>query len=528
MTQTETDQETTVCRSPIDGRVLGYSPITSPDELIGIIERANVAQRSWAETPIEERALYMLHVKDYLVEHADDIAETIHWDNGKTKIDAMTTEVLASAIAVNYYIKNAKRFLKPEKLRAGNIILSYKRSKIYRVPFGVIGIISPWNYPFTIPFHEVVIALLSGNAVVLKTATDTQMVGRKLEECIQSAGLPDGVFNYINMSGSLAGKTMLENGIDKLFFTGGTDTGSKIMQKAGETLTPVSLELGSNDAMIVCDDADLERAAGGAAWAGLQNSGQSCGGVERIYVHESVYDQFLDILKSQVELMQIAGEDDLFDDLGAMTTSEQMQIVCSQLEDALDGGATIYAESERPPKDGGENYFPAMILTNVTHDMSIMKEETFGPIIGVMKYHTIDEAIQWTNDSNLGLTSSIWSRDQRKAEQIARHIESGAVLINDHLMSHGMAETPWGGFKQSGIGRTHGKLGFHEMTESQVIIRDNLPFVKRDLWWHPYSPELYKQLKALVSLLYGKKFGERIKALGTVLKAVPRMFKRKV
>lgn len=527
MTETDTQLDATICRSPIDGRILGYSPLTSAEELIDIIQRAKVAQRSWVETPVANRARYILRIRDFLVEHADDIAETIHWDNGKTQIDAITTEVLASAIVVNYYAKNANRFLKPQKLRAGNIILSNKRSKIYRVPFGVIGIISPWNYPFTIPFHEVIIGLLSGNAVVLKTATDTQMVGRKLEECIQSAGLPDGVFNYINMSGSLAGKTMLENGIDKLFFTGGTDTGSKIMQKAGETLTPVSLELGSNDAMIVCEDADLERAAGGAAWAGLQNSGQSCGGVERIYVSEKIYDQFMEILKSHVESMQIAGNDGMNDDLGAMTTSEQMQIVCAQLEDALDRGATIYAESQKPPKNGGENYFPAMILTNVNHEMSIMRKETFGPIIGVMKYQNIDEAIEWTNDSNLGLTSSVWSRDQKKAEWIARNLECGAVLINDHLMSHGMAETPWGGFKQSGIGRTHGKFGFDEMTQPQVIIRDNLPFVKRDLWWHPYSAKLYKQLKALLILLYGKKFGARLRALGTVLKAVPRMFKRK-
>ncbi|MBS1272495.1 MAG: putative succinate-semialdehyde dehydrogenase [NADP(+)] 2 [Candidatus Marinimicrobia bacterium] len=523
----KSQQEATACYNPVSGEVIGHSSITSRAELSNVIAKARLAQKTWAELLVKNRTKYVYEIRDWIVGHSDEIAETIHQDNGKSKVDALATEVLSASIAANYYAKNAERFLQPRKLKAGNIILSYKRSRLHRVPFGVVAIISPWNYPFTIPFHEIIIALLSGNAVILKAARETQMVGRKLEECIQSAGLPEGVFNYVNMPGSEFGKAIFEEGIDKLFFTGSLAVGKHLVAASAETLTPVSLELGSNDAMIVCRDADLERAAAGAVWAGLQNSGQSCGGVERVYVHERAYDDFLGILKSYVEDLRPVTSlaEDEYADFGVMTTEEQIAIVNGHIEEAVREGANIVAESlspENPP----EQFISAKVLTNVTHKMAIMREETFGPVLGIMKFRTEREAIDLTNDSNFGLTSSVWSRDKKRAAKIARELESGAVTINDHLMSHGMAETPWGGFKQSGIGRTHGAFGFDEMTEPQVIIQDRLSFSKRALWWHPYSKKLYNGLKSILSLLYGNSITRRIAGLWGALKIIPRIFKR--
>ena len=280
-------------------------------------------------------------------------------------------------------------------------MLINKRSRIVRMPFGVVGIISPWNYPFSIPYSEVVMGLLAGNTVILKTASETQVVGHVLKECVESAGLPAHVFTYINMHGSKAGDAFIDAGVDKLFFTGSVPIGKYLMKKASERLTPLVLELGGNDAMIVCDDADLYRAACGAVWAGMQNAGQSCGGVERIYVDQKVYHEFLAILKERVEGLRVGEGKYMTSDIGAMTTRKQMMTVQEHIDDALAKGAKIFAQSKAPENSKG-NFMPCMVLTDVNHTMLTMKDETFGPIVGVMPFETIDEAIAYANDSNLG------------------------------------------------------------------------------------------------------------------------------
>ncbi len=514
----------TVCRNPATGEILGYSPLTNIEELRHIIENARAAQRSWAALPLKERLRYLVRVRDYLTEHAEEIAEVISRDNGKTRVDALTTEVLPAAMAVDYYTKKAKTFLKDRRISPGNILQLHKLSKIVRMPYGVIAVISPWNYPFSIPFSEVVMALLAGNAVVLKTASETQWVGRTLEKCFLAAELPAGTFHYVNIPGRIAGSAFLENSIDKIFFTGSVAVGKQLMAEAGKTLTPVVLELGGNDAMLVCEDADLHRAVSGAVWAGFQNSGQSCGGVERIYVHTDVYESFLALLKEKVEALRV-GYDENFDvDIGAMTTESQVSKVKDHLEDALRKGAVMYARSgQRKRKESG-NILPATVLTEVTHEMLLMREETFGPILGVMKVEDMDEAVALANDSHLGLTGSVWSKNRRNAEKLARQIQAGVVTINDHLMSHGLAETPWGGVKQSGIGRTHGFIGFDEMSQPQVIVQDMLPFARQNIWWHPHGKGIFQGMLGVINFLYSKSISQRLQGLYYLLKIIPRYF----
>jgi len=514
----------TVCRNPATGEILGYSPLTSMQELKKVFDKARAAQKPWAELPVKERVAHMGWVREYMVEKAEDIAEVISRDNGKTRLDALSTEVFPAILAVAYYGKRARKFLRTQRLRPASILLLNKRSKVIRVPHGVIGIISPWNYPFSIAFSEVVMALLAGNAVVLKTATETQMVGRKLEECFSAAALPEGVFTYVNIPGRLAGSAFLEMGIDKLFFTGSVSVGKKLMGEAAETLTPLVLELGGNDAMLVCDDADLHRAASGGVWAGLQNCGQTCAGVERIYVHERIYEPFLELLKQKVEALRVGYDENFNVDLGVMTTERQVSTVRRHLEDALAKGAVIFARSSQPEGDGSGNMLPAMVLTEVNHEMLVMREETFGPIVGVMKVRNMNEAVALANDSHLGLTSSVWSRNRKEAEKLARQIHAGAVMINDHVMSHGMAETPWGGFKESGIGRTHGAIGFDEMTQPQVIVHDLMPFARQNIWWFPHGEEKYRGLLGGIKFIYGKSISERVKGLRHLLKIFPRSF----
>jgi len=486
-----------------------------------MIEKARQAQPLWAAIPIKERVISIRKIRDFITENIDRIAKTISQENGKTRVDALATEVLSAAMAIDFYCKHAEKILQEIKLPIGNILLANKRSKLIRFPYGVIGVISPWNYPFSIPFSDVVIALLGGNAVILKAASATQATGCILKECIDAAGLPEGLFSYVNMLGPAAGDAFLAAGINKLMFTGSVATGKTLMRKAADTLTLLLLELGGKDAMIVCDDADLDRAVGGAIWAGYSATGQSCAGVERIYVHKDVYDKFLSMLKKKIEAMRIGPDKDFKVDMGPLTLLRQVGKVKAHLADALQKGAKIYAQKD-PPAGSSELFLPAIVLTEVNHDMLVMKEETFGPIVGVMKFDNIDEAVRLANDSDLGLSGSVWSRNARKAEAIARRIEAGVITINDHLMSHGMAETPWGGFKLSGYGRTHSYLGFYEVTQTKTIIHDIFP-TKKNLWWFPSEKGLYEGLKGALIALYGKK--DRLKGLWALIKIVPRMFR---
>ena len=521
------DLQQTVCVNPATGDIVGYSQMNTPEEARAALHRARAAQPAWAALPLEERVRYMLRLRDYLVDHADDVSATITKDVGKTRVEALATEVLPSAMATDYYAKNARRFLQPRKVRTGSLLFLNKRSRIFRIPFGVIGIIAPWNYPLGIPMHEIVPALLAGNTVIFKTAPETQMVGRKIEEMIQSAGLPADVFTHLNIPGAIIGQILLEpdHHVDKLFFTGSVPVGKTLMAKAAETLTPVSLELGGNDPMLVCPDAYLERAVNGALWAGLQNSGQSCGGVERVYVHQDVYEPFIQLLKQRVAALRQGPNTDHDVDIGAMCTERQIKTIQRQVDDALAKGAVILAQVPVDPAHAHANFYPVTILTNVDHTMALMREETFGPVLGVMKVRDMEQAIALANDSSLGLTGSVWSRNTREAVILGRRIHAGVITINDHLLTHGMAETPWGGVKESGIGRSHGELGFDEMTQPQVVTTELLHFAKRNLFWHPYDAQLYDGLKGALYFLHGRKFSIRLRGLLRFTGLIPRMFK---
>jgi succinate-semialdehyde dehydrogenase/glutarate-semialdehyde dehydrogenase len=515
------------CRNPATGEITGRIPCTAEDELTRIFSSCRAAQPAWAALPVKERAGIIIKVRDYLLDNADDIATVISKDNGKVKMEALAFEVFPAILAANYYAKNARRFLKDKRLRPGSPLLAYKRSKIVHVPYGVVGIISPWNYPFGIPFHEIVPGLLSGNGVILKTASTTLMVGQKLTECFRKSGLPEGILHFVNMPGETAGKAFLEHGVDKLFFTGSNSVGKSLSRKAAETLTPLSLELGGNDPMLVCPDADIYRAVMGAIWGGFTNSGQNCGAVERVYVHQDIYEPFMELLKEKVTELKVGMWSEYDCDMGVMTTVSQTATVKLHLEDALKKGAKIYAQSGKI--DGTlNNALPAVVLTDVNHDMFVMREETFGPLLPVMKVRDMEEAIALANDSDLGLTGSVWSKNRSYAETLARRLEVGVVNINDHLMSHGMAETPWGGFKGSGKdSRIHGRWGFEEMTQTQVIIKDYFPFARRSIWWHPYNRKVYDAFLSLPNLLFGKTLGKMMKGIRALLTLIPRYFKEK-
>lgn len=495
-------QRTTVTRNPATGDIIAQTPELTPEQVRDAIRLAREAQPDWAATPLAERGRIIARLRHLLIRHSDELARLISDCVGKTRIEALATEIMPSVGGSRWYQKHAHRALKPEHLRAGSLLFLNKRSTVYRVPWGVVGIIAPWNYPLGIPMHEIVPALLAGNSVLFKTAPETLPVGSRLTELLQLAGVPENVFAHINIDGPLCGDLFLESGgVDKLFFTGSVRVGKLLMSKAAETLTPLSLELGGKDAMIVCADADLERAANGAVWAGLSNAGQSCAGVERLYVQDTVYEPFMALLKQKVETLRVGRDTDFNVDIGAICTTRQTETIHRHVDEALAQGARVFAHAPSPASSSPQFIAP-LVLTNVNHQMAVMREETFGPVLGVMRFSSVDEAVQLANDSRYGLTASVWSNNTRKAVQLARRIRAGAVTINDHLLSHGLTETPWGGFRESGLGRGHGKFAFEEMTAPQVVVTDHLSMLKRQLFWHPYGKRSYTLLKRVMSLLF--------------------------
>lgn len=490
---------TLATHNPATGELLGELPHTSSHHFPLIFKQARLAQKLWAEKTFRQRRVHLIKMRDYIRDNADELARIISEDNGKTRMDALTTEVLPCLLSCDWYGDNAAKVLAPERRNPSSLIWFGKRSEIRYQPLGVVGIISPWNYPLSIPFGEVVMGLMAGNAIVLKVAAATPLAGKAIERIVAAGDLPAGLFTHIIGSGSAVSTAMFENGIDKLFFTGSVPTGKHLMAQAAPTLTPLSLELGGKDPMIVLEDADLERAADGAAWAGYQNAGQSCGGVERVYVHESVYQRFIDLLSKRTQNLRHGVPGPGFEtDIGAMTTASQRQTVASHLAEAVSAGATIIAQSQGPAHGPG-HFHPATLITGVDHTMTLMREETFGPVIPVMAFRSEDEAVKLANDSMMALTASIWTRNTGRGKALANRINGGVVAINDHLYTHGMTDLPWGGPGESGIGRTHGPEGLKEMSKTKVVNWDWLR-AKRNVWWYPQDARSYQAIRHAIDL----------------------------
>ena len=508
--------------NPATGELLGTLYNTPIEHMPAIFEAARKAQAQWGAMSFKQRARHIRLMREYIIEHADQLAETVSRSSGKTRMDALTTEVLPCTLACNWYGKNAAKVLKTERREASSIIWMGKRSIVTHEPLGEVAIISPWNYPLSIPFGEIVMGLMAGNAILLKVAAATPLVGKAIEDIVKAGQLPEGLFHHIVGAGAEVSTAFFNNGVDKIFFTGSVPAGKDLMAQAAKTLTPLSLELGGKDPMIVLEDADLDRAAAGAAWAGLQNSGQSCAAVERVYVHETVYDAFVQKLsKLTASLRQGVPDADCTVDIGSMTTAKQRRLVERHVDEAVAQGAKIAAQAQLAPNLHGE-FYPATVLTHVNHSMAVMTEETFGPLLPVMKFKTEDEAVKLANDSTMALTASIWSKNTARAKALAKRVNGGVVVINDHLYTHGMSDMPWGGPYESGIGRTHGPEGLLEMSRMKAVNWDLLG-AKRNLWWYPQDLQTYNVLKSAIRLGSPRNVLEFV---WSAFKVLPHMIKR--
>jgi acyl-CoA reductase-like NAD-dependent aldehyde dehydrogenase len=377
-------------------------------------------------------------------------------------------------------------------MRNKKLLLTYK-------PLGVIGIITPWNGPFILALNPTVQALMAGNAVVLKPSEITPFVGQALAKLFADAGLPDGVFQLVTGDGS-TGAALVDAGCDKISFTGSVRTGRKIGEACGRQLIPCTLELGGKDPMIVCDDADLERAARGAVWGAFSNAGQVCMSTERVYVAEKIAEPFIARVVELTRELRQGPESEGEVDVGAITSPAQLEIIESHVADARARGARVLTGGRRNPAYAGL-FFEPTVLVGVTHDMAIMREETFGPCLPIQVVRDDEEALALANDTSYGLQASVWTRDSWKGRRLANRLAAGGVVVDDCMITYAISESPFGGRKESGIGRVNGELGLKSYCHVQSIVLPRLR-PKRELLWYPYKARDLSRLRSVLRLLY--------------------------
>ena len=498
---------TIVSTNPATGEVLGELPCASVDEVHAAVARAKATQPQWQMTSVRDRIAVLRRFQQLLSEHRDDVATLICREAGKPVAEALATEVLVVLDAAEFCIRRAYSFLREQPLPHSNLAMKTKRGKLVREPYGVFGIIAPWNYPFSIPAVETLGALATGNAVVLKPSEFTPLVALELRRLLLNAGLPPDLMQVVIGEGPV-GAALTESAIDKLIFTGSVATGKRVGEAAARRLLPVVLELGGKDPMLVLDDADLEVASSGAVWGAFMNAGQTCLSVERCYVHRSLYEPFLERFREKIARLRVGNGIDSEVEIGPMIHERQLRIVDEQVRDSLQIGARLLAGGKRL-SELGPNFYAPTLLADVTREMPLMREETFGPVLPVAPFDTDEEAVRLANDSDFGLAASVWTGNRRRGEALAAKINAGTVMVNDMISCFGIAEAPHGGFKQSGIGRTHGELGLQEMVRVKYVDTDLMPGMKK-VWWFSYGKQYQRQMGGFADLLFARTWGAKL------------------
>jgi acyl-CoA reductase-like NAD-dependent aldehyde dehydrogenase len=482
-------QREVISYDPGTGQEIGRALLCSTNEVITAVKRARAAQPAWEARPFRERRRVILRTRALLLDNSKEIAGLISRETGKPLAEALAMEIVPTLDAMHYFAHAAENLLRPQRIDIGQYGLMGRSSRIVFKPVGVVGIISPWNFPLATPAQEVVMSLMAGNAVVLKPSELTPLIALKIGELFKRAGLPEGLLEIVTGDGS-TGAALIDAQVDKIMFTGSVATGKRVAEAAAKYLTPVVLELGGKDPMIVLEDADINNAARGAVWGAFANSGQACASVERCYVQESIAAKFIERVTAETKALKQGLGSETGVDVGAMSNQRQLEIVSEHVDDAKARGALVLTGGRRATNLRGLFYEPT-VLTNVDHRMTIMRDETFGPVLPVMTFKTEAQAIELANDSLYGLTASVWTKNIAKGKRIAELIHAGTVMVNEVVYTHGIAQTPWGGIKESGYGRTHGRMGLLELVNAQHVHVNRLPFLP-DLWWFRYSPKAAK------------------------------------
>lgn len=491
---------------PRTGTVIGAVPDQGPEEVAFAVARARGAFGVWGRLSYRDRTEHILTVRDHLLDRVDEVIDTVVRETGKLPAEAVFAELLTACETMQYYARHGEKALRPQKASAG--LMGHKRAVRHFEPLGVVAVISPWNYPFILSMTPVITALFAGNAVVLKPSEVTPLTGLLIGDLFASAGAHPDLVQVVTGGGG-TGDALVRSGVQKVCFTGSVRTGKRVMAAASDTLTPVLLELGGKDPMIVCADADLDRAASGAVWGAFQNSGQTCMSVERVYVADEVYDAFVDKVVARTRVVRQGVGDG--HDIGSMTFPPQLDTVERHVGEAVDKGARVLTGGRRVPDRPGW-WFEPTVLVDVDHSMAVMRDETFGPVLPIMRVRDEREAIELANDSPYGLNSSVWTGDEAKGEELAARLEAGNVCVNDVIVSYAAPDLPFGGVKESGIGRVHGPEGLREFSVAKSVMHDRFGLA-REVWWFPMPKLLGGSAKRLMRLRYRRGLGAKLRGL---------------
>ncbi len=528
-----------ISSDPATGREVGRVRVTTPDEVREAVERSRQVFHMWKTTSFADRRRLVMRAREVILDEMEPISELISAESGKPKGEAIALEIAPVLDLMQWIARSAEKMLRPRRIGIGLFGLLGRSSQVVFHPLGVVAIIPAWNYPFSIPLGEAVMSLMAGNTVVIKPSELTPLTGIKIGEIFEKAGFPKDAVQIVSGAGE-TGAALVEAAPDKIAFTGSVATGRKIAEAAARNLTSVVLELGGKDPMIVLADADLEAAANAAVWGAFCNAGQNCASVERLYVHESVAEELTRRIVEKTGKLKLGPGSDPDVSVGPMSSERQIRIVERHVDDFREAGAVILtggerydAASERGSDAGTPEgkisasprhrvsdslFFEPTVINGATNDMRPMREETFGPTLPICTFATEEEAIELANDTEFGLTASVWTRDIARGRRIAEQIEAGSVCINEHLYTHGIGQTPWGGFKNSGRGRTHGLEGLLELVQPQHIHTNRITLLP-DAWWMPYSPTALETFRG-----FATKF-----ATGSLLRTatlLPQLWKR--
>jgi acyl-CoA reductase-like NAD-dependent aldehyde dehydrogenase len=487
--------------NPATGERLGAVPVTAPEDLPAVVAAVAEVQPFWAQLPLRDRARYMRRTAQVIIDHLDPLSTLLSSEQGKPRVESYSMELVPTIDALHWIADNGPKILADERVRYSQPFFLGKRSWQVFDPLGVVGVIAPWNYPWSIPFGEAAIALMCGNGVVLKPASLTPLIGQRIQEVFERAGLPEGIVRVVH-GGAPAGTALVESAVQKVFFTGSVETGRRVGAACAERGKGTVLELGGKDPMLVLADADLTDAVAGCLWGGFANAGQTCSGIERVYVERPLAEPFTRALVEGARGLSVGDPLDFATEVGPMASEEQFEAVRELVDDAVADGATL--ECGGPVEVGGlgGRFFAPAVLTGVTHDMRIMREEVFGPAVPVVTVRDEEEAIRLANDSEFGLGASVWTRDRDKGRRIARRLEAGSVWINDHMYTHAAMQCSWGGMKNSGFGRSHSRFGFYECVNVKHVAYETGRL--RNFWWHPYDESVARALHSAAQLLYGR------------------------
>ena len=498
-------QERLSVTNPATGEPVADVPAMSAEQTRTLVERARRAQPDWEALGFEGRAQVMRDMRKWVVDNRDRVLRTLTEESGKSWVDAQI-ELHYVAGNLGFWAKRSAKYLADERARPGSpLLLGRKLVNRYR-PYGVVGVIGPWNYPLINNFGDSIPALMAGNTVGLKPAQLTPLSSILMEQGLRAAGAPDDVFLVATGTGGTVGAALVDS-VDMLHFTGSTEVGKNLAAQAAERLLPVTLELGGNDPMIVLEDADIERAANAAVWGSMQNGGQTCISVERVYVEGDAYEPFVaKVLANVRSLRQGAASDGGRVDVGAVTSPGQFEVLEEHVRDAAAKGAEVRVGGRRRP--GAGDFFEPTVLTGVDHSMKVMSEETFGPVLPIMRVRGEEEALRLANDSALGLNSSVFAGDPARGERLARRIESGGSVVNDVLSNYFATEIPLGGVKESGIGARHGAAGIQKFCQRQNLVVTRFA-LNKEIYYYPYNKLTARLLDAGLVLLYGRGSGRR-------------------